>query len=99
MKEINKKIKLTQLNKVVLSEKELNRLLGGVDGCCICHDRGSATIYENHDANIKGGTSGLIPGDGGGGWADGVFYESVLSSPTIINLYCRFRTVKNESAL
>ena len=32
-------IKLGQLNKVELSERELNRLLGG-SNCCICHDRG-----------------------------------------------------------
>ncbi|WP_307758931.1 TIGR04149 family rSAM-modified RiPP [uncultured Mediterranea sp.] len=80
MKEINKKIKLTQLNKVVLSEKELNRLLGGEEEkCCICHDRGSATIYENHDANLEGGTSGLVPGDGGGGWAAGAFKDPTPS--------------------
>lgn len=67
-----KKINLTQLNKIELSERELNQLLGG-ENCCICHDRGSSTIQANHDANIAGGESGLIPGDGGGGWGGGAF--------------------------
>ena len=65
-------IKLGQLNKVELSERELNRLLGG-SNCCICHDRGSATLKDNDVANIQGGVSGLVPGDGGGGWGDGSF--------------------------
>ena len=45
-------IKLGQLNKVELSERELNRLLGG-SNCCICHNRGSATLQMNYDANIS----------------------------------------------
>lgn len=65
-------IKLGQLNKVELSERELNRLLGG-SNCCICHNRGSATLQMNYDANIKGGVSGLYPADGGGGVANGHF--------------------------
>ena len=55
MKKLSK-IKLNQLNKAELSERELNRLLGG-SNCCIC--RGQANLA----ANVKGGTSGLIPGD------------------------------------
>lgn len=36
MKDISKKLKLTQLNKQELSEKELNQLLGGENYCtCI----------------------------------------------------------------
>ena len=62
-------IKLGQLNKVELSERELNRLLGGSN----CHDRGSATFDDNSKANVKGGVSGLFPGDGGGGTAVGHF--------------------------
>ncbi len=65
-------IKLGQLNKVELSERELNRLLGG-SNCCICHDRGSATFDDNSKANVKGGVSGLFPGDGGGDTAVGHF--------------------------
>ena len=65
-------IKLGQLNKVELSERELNRLLGG-SNCCICHNRGSATLQMNYDADIKGGVSGLIPGDGGYGVPNGSF--------------------------
>ena len=65
-------INLGQRNKVELSERELNRLLGG-SNCCICHDRGSATLKDNYDANILGGVSGLYPADGGGGTANGHF--------------------------
>ena len=65
MKKLSK-IKLNQLNKAELSERELNRLLGG-SNCCICRGQ------ENLDANVKGGTSGLIPGDGGGGTGAGSF--------------------------
>lgn len=72
MKKLSK-IKLNQLNKTELSERELNRLLGG-SRCCICHDRGSATIEANSDANTHGGASGLTPGDGGGGWGTGSFH-------------------------
>lgn len=69
------KIDLNQLNKTELSERELNRLLGG-SNCCICHDRGSATQLDNSNANILGGASGLIPGDGGGGNGSGSFNEN-----------------------
>ena len=44
MKKLSK-IKLNQLNKAELSERELNRLLGG-SNCCIC--RGQANL----DANV-----------------------------------------------
>lgn len=60
------KIKLTQLNKTEVSERELNRLLGG-GNCCICGCRGSSSTGTNGGANTEGGASGLIPGDGGGG--------------------------------
>ncbi|MGL4325941.1 MAG: TIGR04149 family rSAM-modified RiPP [Tannerellaceae bacterium] len=59
-------LKLTQLNKAELSKRELNRLLGG-NRCCIC--RGDLNL----NANVKGGASGLIPGDGGGGTGAGSF--------------------------
>lgn len=71
MKKLSK-IKLNQLNKTELSERELNRLLGGTN-CCICHDRGSATLPMNSSANTNGGASGLTPGDGGGGIPTGSF--------------------------
>ena len=65
MKKLSK-IKLSQLNKAELGEREMNRLLGG-SKCCIC--RGQANL----DANVAGGTSGLIPADGGGGTGAGAF--------------------------
>lgn len=71
MKKLSK-IKLSQLNKAELGEREMNRLLGG-ENCCICHDRGSSSIELNQAANNAGGTSGLIPGDNGGGWGTGKF--------------------------
>lgn len=67
MKEFSR-IKLTQLDKVELKKKELNRLLGGGnDRCCICRSE------INMNANLNGGSSGLIPGDGGGGTGAGAF--------------------------
>lgn len=71
MKQLTR-IKLNQLNKAELSERELNRLLGG-DGCCICGCRGISTNYDNGNANTNGGVSGLIPGDNGGGTGLGSF--------------------------
>ena len=38
------KIKLDQLNKAELSEKELNRLLGG-ENCCLCACAGPSGYY------------------------------------------------------
>lgn len=71
MKGLSKRLTLTQLNKQELSEKELNRLLGG-ENCCICnHSGGIDKIYENGYANNAGGTSGLIKD--GGGWGNGAF--------------------------
>lgn len=67
MKEFSR-IKLTQLDKVELKKKELNRLLGG-GNCCICNP----TSKDSYNANIAGGSSGLIPGDGGGGAGGGTF--------------------------
>ena len=43
MKKLSK-IKLNQLNKAEISERELNRLLGG-SNCCIC--RGQANLDAN----------------------------------------------------
>ncbi len=68
-----KKINLTQLNKVELSEKELNRLLGG-GNCCLCGCRGSSSNQDNGGANTIGGLTGLYPGDGGGGTGYGEFW-------------------------
>ena len=69
MKKLSK-IKLTKLNEAELSERELNRLLGG-ENCCICGCHGSSSTGANHDANILGGVSGLV--SPGGGWGDGSF--------------------------
>ena len=38
------KIKLDQLNKAELSEKELNRLLGG-ENCCLCACAGPSLMF------------------------------------------------------
>ncbi len=70
------KLKLAQLNKIELSEKELNQLLGG-ENCCICGCRGESSSWDNRDANIIGGVSGLIPGDGGGGFGGGAFSNGI----------------------
>lgn len=60
-----RKINLTQLNKVELSEKELNRLLGGNEHCCVCGCAGSSTAADNNVANYEGGVTGLWSPDGG----------------------------------
>lgn len=67
------KIKLNQLNKAELSERELNRLLGGTN-CCLCGCRGSSSNGQNGAANTAGGTSGYYPGDGGAGTGYGAFW-------------------------
>lgn len=69
MKKLSK-IKLTRLNEAELSERELNRLLGG-SNCCICGCRGSSSNQDNGGANEGGGASGYVPADGGGGTAYG----------------------------
>lgn len=70
MKGSSKRLTLIQLNKQEVSEKELNRLLGG-ENCCICNGSGESSIYQNGQANHDGGTSGLIKP--GGGWGNGAF--------------------------
>lgn len=72
MKKLSK-IKLNQLNKAELSEREMNRLLGG-ENCCICGCRGSSSNGQNGQANTQGGTSGFYPGDGGGGTGYGTHW-------------------------
>lgn len=66
-------LKLTQLSKQELSEKELNRLLGGEDtNCCICNNTSSGSGIEiNAVLNYEGGESGLV--HEGGGWGNGSF--------------------------
>ena len=52
MKRINK-LKLIELNKIELSQRELNKIAGGAPGeCCIC-----ASGATNHYANEAGGLS------------------------------------------
>ncbi|WP_455592714.1 TIGR04149 family rSAM-modified RiPP [Bacteroides sp.] len=58
------KIKLTQLNKAEVSEKELNRLLGG-SNCCTCGCAGPSGPVDNNNANYGGGSSGLASSGGG----------------------------------
>lgn len=53
------KIKLNQLNKTELSDREMNRLLGGNE-CCVCGCRGISSTLDNGQANEK---YGYIPGD------------------------------------
>lgn len=57
------KVKLTQLNEVQLSERELNRLLGG-ERCCLCGCQGPSGSVDNYNANINGGSSGLSSSGG-----------------------------------
>lgn len=47
------KIKLDQLNKAELSEKELNRFLGG-ENCCLCACAGPSGPVDNFNANVAG---------------------------------------------
>lgn len=61
------KIKLNQLNKAELSEREMNRLLGG-NGCCTCGCRGDSNHNDNGLANAQ---YGYVPADGGGGMVYG----------------------------
>lgn len=65
------KIKLNQLNKAELSEKEMNRLLGG-DRCCICgcEHIGNLT-FDSGIYNYSSGDSGYS--DEYGGWGNGSF--------------------------
>ena len=68
------KIKLNQLTKVELNEKEMNRLLGG-DNCCICgcsngSDHIQATLDNGHYNNIGGESGQFTPS---GGWGNGEF--------------------------
>ncbi len=64
----NLEIKLNQLSKAELSEKEMNRLLGG-DNCCICGCKyanyGGSSDMANGQANYAGGESGLYSPGGG----------------------------------
>ena len=61
------KIKLNQLNKAELSEKEMNRLLGG-DHCCTCGCQGISSSVDNNMANyaddlVSIGGSGVQHGE------------------------------------
>ena len=47
------KIKLDQLNKAELSEKELNRLLGG-ENCCLCACAGPSGRQDKTDGHPCG---------------------------------------------
>ena len=67
MKKVSLNLKLTQLNKQELSERELNRLLGGETRCCTCRETSTALFEDNLVANYEGGESGLIPGNGESG--------------------------------
>lgn len=65
MKKLSK-IKLSQLNKAELGEREMNRLLGG-DRCCLCSCAGPSGPVDNFNANVAGGVSGLHSPGGYGG--------------------------------
>jgi natural product precursor len=50
------KIKLSELAKADLNEREMFRLLGGGDpGCCQCGCHGPSTTGDNDSANDAGG--------------------------------------------
>ena len=66
-----KNLKLAQLSKAELSQRELNRLIGG-EKCCICNCSGSSSSFDTHGANTKGGYEsygGIYGGFGGGAFA------------------------------
>lgn len=75
MRKLNK-VKLNQLNEAELSERELNRLLGGTR-CCICGCQGPSGSNDNFSANINGGSSGLYSPSGG-------FGHGSFSTPTTV---------------
>ena len=64
-----KNLKLAQLSKAELSQRELNRLVGGAN-CCICGCQGPSSSFDNRDANTRYGyhSYGNIPGFGGGSY-------------------------------
>jgi len=55
-----KKLKLTSLNKDVISEREMKNLKGGNYCECSCYyaDKGGSSRDNNGDANYGSGTSG-----------------------------------------
>jgi natural product precursor len=61
-------IKLSQLNEQELSKREMNRLIGGAELCCICGCSGQnfITMYElnfNTSFNLSSPTPGFLYGD------------------------------------
>lgn len=61
-----KKLKLAQLCKAELNQRELNRLVGG-EKCCICSCTSSASISNHRDNTAQGYESvGGYGGTGGG---------------------------------
>ena len=61
-----KNLKLAQLSKAELSQRELNRLIGG-EKCCICSCRTNPSV-SNHVSNTAQGyeSVGGYGGTGGG---------------------------------
>ena len=69
-----KKLKLIQLSKNELENREMGMTRGGNGSCCICgcrywDDGGSSTV-DNGNANNAGGLESP-----GGGWGNGDFWE------------------------
>lgn len=62
MKKLNS-IKLAQLNEQELSKREMNRLIGGAELCCICGCNGDNDFtMANLNANTAQGKYSTIPG-------------------------------------
>ncbi|MEF9987370.1 MAG: TIGR04149 family rSAM-modified RiPP [Bacteroidales bacterium] len=51
-------LKLNQLEKNTLSEKEMNNLNGGNDRACLCGCKGSSSTEANGEANVQIGDYG-----------------------------------------
>lgn len=68
MKSIGK-LKLNQLSKAELENREMNELRGG-EQCCICGCRSDSSTSWNSQFNIA---DSYTPGDGGGGTPYGSF--------------------------
>ena len=60
-----KKLKLAQLSKAELSQRELNRLVGG-EKCCICGCHTNPSV-DNHNSNTSKGLESPYYGGTGGG--------------------------------
>jgi natural product precursor len=66
MKELKSKLKLTQLSKAELEERQMNVLRGGTDNdsTCNCNCKSNATLTSTRSANSVYGYQYTYGGDG-----------------------------------